>query len=86
MAHQDEGTMAAAAATRAAFARSTPPYMPHLSLLYADIPQEQRSKVRTASSGTRQPTLAPSPGSGVRCGQGSRGGVRAPHGPLPRPG
>ena len=42
---KDEGAMAAAATAREVFGITTGPYMPHLSLLYSDIPQEERAKV-----------------------------------------
>ncbi|KXZ43694.1 hypothetical protein GPECTOR_83g306 [Gonium pectorale] len=42
---KDEGTMAAAATARKVFDRTTPPYMPHLSLLYSDIDEAERDKV-----------------------------------------
>ncbi|PNW77034.1 hypothetical protein CHLRE_10g419550v5 [Chlamydomonas reinhardtii] len=41
---KDEGAMAAAATAREVFGITTGPYMPHLSLLYSDIPQEERAK------------------------------------------
>ncbi|PNW77036.1 hypothetical protein CHLRE_10g419600v5 [Chlamydomonas reinhardtii] len=40
-----EGVLAAGAAARKAFGITTGPYMPHLSLLYSDIPQEERAKI-----------------------------------------
>ncbi|GLC45448.1 hypothetical protein PLESTM_001735800 [Pleodorina starrii] len=42
---KDEGTMAAAAPARNVFGMTTPPYMPHLSLLYADLADEEKAKV-----------------------------------------
>ncbi|KAG2446365.1 hypothetical protein HXX76_000951 [Chlamydomonas incerta] len=41
---KDDGAMAAAATAREVFGITTGPYMPHLSLLYSDIPQEERAK------------------------------------------
>ena len=43
-----EGVLAAGAAARKAFGITTGPSMPHLSLLYSDIPQEERAKVGAA--------------------------------------
>ncbi|KAG2429140.1 hypothetical protein HYH02_014176 [Chlamydomonas schloesseri] len=40
-----EGAMAAGAAAREVFGMTTGPYMPHLSLLYSDMPQEERAKI-----------------------------------------
>ncbi|KAG2492571.1 hypothetical protein HYH03_009232 [Edaphochlamys debaryana] len=42
---KDPGTMAAAQAAREVFGRTTPPYMPHLSLLYSDMEDGERLKV-----------------------------------------
>ncbi|GLI64324.1 hypothetical protein VaNZ11_007551 [Volvox africanus] len=42
---KDEGTMAAAAAARSVYGMTTPPYMPHLSLLYADLDDTEKAKV-----------------------------------------
>ncbi|GIL52048.1 hypothetical protein Vafri_8012 [Volvox africanus] len=42
---KDEGTMAAAAAARSVYGMTTPPYMPHLSLLYADLDDAEKAKV-----------------------------------------
>ncbi|KAG2429139.1 hypothetical protein HYH02_014175 [Chlamydomonas schloesseri] len=41
---KDDGAMAAAATAREVFGTTTGPYMPHLSLLYSDIPEEERAK------------------------------------------
>jgi hypothetical protein len=43
---KDAGIMAAAAAARSVFGMTTSPYMPHLSLLYADLTEAEKSKVR----------------------------------------
>ncbi|EFJ50788.1 hypothetical protein VOLCADRAFT_120612 [Volvox carteri f. nagariensis] len=42
---KDDGTMAAAAAARSVYGMTTPPYMPHLSLLYADMDDAEKAKV-----------------------------------------
>ncbi|GIL83708.1 hypothetical protein Vretimale_10495 [Volvox reticuliferus] len=42
---KDEGTMAAAASARSVFGMTTTPYMPHLSLLYADLVDAEKAKI-----------------------------------------
>lgn len=43
--HKDEGVLEAAAAARRAFGQAPADYMPHLSLLYAKIPDEERTEI-----------------------------------------
>ena len=43
--HKDEGVLEAAAAARRAFGQAPSDYMPHLSLLYAKIPDEERTEI-----------------------------------------
>ena len=43
--HKDEAVVEAAAAARRAFGQAPLDYMPHLSLLYAKIPDEERTEI-----------------------------------------
>ena len=43
--HKDEGVLEAAAAARRAFGQAPSDYMPHLSLLYAKIPDKERTEI-----------------------------------------
>lgn len=43
--HKDEGVLEAAAAARRLFGQAPSDYMPHLSLLYAKIPDEERTEI-----------------------------------------
>ncbi|GFR41776.1 hypothetical protein Agub_g2536 [Astrephomene gubernaculifera] len=48
---REEGPLAAAAAARQQYGMTTPPYMPHLSLLYSDAEPAERAKVVDSETG-----------------------------------